>query len=739
MAGIATTLSLMALTSVGLGSVVGFRASAAYLLFWLLSACIVLASSRLARYLFPVDSLAGALIRISTLSFALVVASEMLLGSLGLIRLLPHVVLFGGIYAASFLVPAPGRRQGLGVQGAPLMLLAALAPMVVFIVATGITQSPLTLYDSLSYHLVFPARWLLDHRLSIVPTPFSDEAQAYAPANGELFFLWLMLPFHGDVLARIGQLPFYLLGGVVLYALARQAGAAPAHAIYPPLFYFFTRPIVEQALGADVDLVCWSVFLASLYFGTIAADRDEPRDWFMWGVSFGLYCGTKYVALVYAPVLVAFALRRGLRRRMAWSLPGILLFAAPWYVRNWIVGGSPIYPSSLTVAGLTLAQGAYSRHAMLQSVFHTTNVRLFPVVFAQAMGTNLVLLWIAVALAGAWTMFTSPRRIAGWLAAAPLAMSLLFWFGVPDNVDARFLLPAAIVALLPLAFVFRAGRAWNIRVHAAFAAGVLWLVVGRHGVLPFALPWYMDGWLSLEGIVGRGYWLWFVAMELLAIALVCFLSRTPVRAAVALALVCAAACVTFTAGSETWCAPDRCRFLTPSSIFLRSEMIIAWRWVSDHMTDATIAYAGNNVPYPLFGDHLANRVYYVNIDRHRDWRFDDYDRARRRRRDELAAADSLAVPSGVLLPLANRGVSQIDAVRPRYARAHGMREAWIENLKARGATLLFVTPLSAYEIDYNWHDARGFPVEAAWAHSEPEAFTLLYENAQAQVYAVHAP
>ncbi|HWF84714.1 MAG TPA: hypothetical protein VG222_07715, partial [Vicinamibacterales bacterium] len=326
-----------------------------------------------------------------------------------------------------------------------------------------------------------------------------------------------------------------------------------------------------------------------------------------------------------------------------------------------------------------------------------------------------------------------------WLAAVPLAMSLLFWFGVPVNVDSRFLLPAAVVALLPLAFVFRTGRVWNACVHAAFAAGVLWLVVGRHGVLPFALPWYMADWLSLEGIVGREYWLWFVAMEALAIALVFVLSRAPTRAAVALALACAAACVTFTAGSETWCIPDRCRFLTPSSIFLRSEMVIAWRWVSDHATHETIAYAGNNVPYPLFGDHLVNHVYYVNIDRHRDWRFDDYDRARRRRRDELAAADSLAVPSGVLLPLANPGVSQIDAVRPRYARVHGLRDAWIENLKARGASLLFVTVLSAYEIDYNWHDARGFPIEAAWAHADPEAFTLLYENALAQVYAVHAP
>lgn len=321
MQGIVTTaLSLVAFAAVGLGWFVGFHAIVAYLVFWLLSACVVLASSRIARRLFPTDSLAGMLIRIGTLSFALVVAGELLLGSLGLIRLFPQLVLFGGIYGASLRLPAPATRPPIVVSPASLMLLAMLAPMLVFLVATGVTQSPLTLYDSLSYHLVFPARWLLDHRLSIVPTPFSDEAQAYAPANGELFFLWLMVPFHGDVLARIGQVPFYLLGGAALYALARQAGATPAHAVYPPLFYFFTRPIVEQAVGADVDLICWAMFLASIYFGNIAADRDERRDWFMWGVSFGLYCGSKYMALVYAPILVAFALRRGVRRRMAWAL-----------------------------------------------------------------------------------------------------------------------------------------------------------------------------------------------------------------------------------------------------------------------------------------------------------------------------------------------------------------------------------------------------------------------------------
>jgi hypothetical protein len=736
--GIVATLSLIALTSVGLGWVVGFRPEAGYLWFWLLGTCAAVASWRAARRVWPDDALSGALIRTSTIAFALVVAGEMLLGALGQIRLLPHLLLFGVVGAASLMLAAPPARLRIPNR-APLLLLAALAPMLIFIVATGVTRSPLTLYDSLSYHLVFPARWLLDHRLSIVPTPFSDEAQAYAPANGELFFLWLMLPFHGDLLARIGQLPFYLLGGVALYVLARRAGAPPLHAIYPPLFYLFTRPIVEQALGADVDLVCWAMFLTSIYFSLDAVDRDERRDWLLWGVSVGLFCGSKYVALVYAPVLLAFALRGGLRRRMVWALPGILLFAAPWYARNWIAAGSPLYPASLTIGGLTLARGAYTRQAMAHSVFHTTNLRLLPAIAAHAMGTNLTLLWIPAAAAGVWAMIARQRRIAAGLAVAPAAMALLFWFGVPDNGDGRFLLPAAMLALLPFAFVFRKSRVWNACVHAAFAAGILWLVTGSNRVLPFALPWYMDGWLSLQGIVGREYWPWLLAMELAAVALVWSLRRTPGRAAAVMMTMCAAASVVFTIGSETWCVPDRCAFLTPSSIFLRSDMVVAWRWVSDHLAHATIANAGNNVPYPLFGDHLTNRVYYVNIDRHRDWRFDDYDRAHKRRRPEdPPATDPLAVPSGVLLPLAGDAVSQYAAVRPRFERVHGMRDAWIDNLKARGVGVLFVTALSAYEIDYNWHDARGFPIEAAWAQSDPEAFTLLYDNAQAEVYAVHA-
>src|SRR5207249_3943558 len=99
------------------------------------------------------------------------------------------------------------------------------------------------------------------------------------------FFLWLMAPFHGDLLARIGQLPFYVLGGVALFALARRAGAAPAHAAYAPAFFFLARPIVEQAVGADVDLICWGMFLIALYLAIAALDSDARKDWILLGIA----------------------------------------------------------------------------------------------------------------------------------------------------------------------------------------------------------------------------------------------------------------------------------------------------------------------------------------------------------------------------------------------------------------------------------------------------------------------
>jgi len=209
------------------------------------------------------------------------------------------------------------------------------------------------------------------------------------------------------------------------------------------------------------------------------------------------------------------------------------------------------------------------------------------------------------------------------------------------------------------------------------------------------------------------------------------------RACALLALIAAAASAAATIGSAAWCSAGPCALLTISPTFIRATTLDAWQWTAAHIHNATIAYTGNNVPYPLAGDHLTNRVIYVNIDRHVDWRFHDYDRAHRRRRDEAPPAAALARPSGVLMPIAGPARWRADAVRPRYERMQGDRAAWLANLRALGVDRLFVSALSAYEIDYVAHNDGGFPIEDDWARADPSAFSVIYENPQIRIYTVH--
>jgi hypothetical protein len=132
-----------------------------------------------------------------------------------------------------------------------------------------------------------------------------------------------------------------------------------------------------------------------------------------------------------------------------------------------------------------------------------------------------------------------------------------------------------------------------------------------------------------------------------------------------------------------------------------------------HTSDATVAYTGTNIPYPLFGDRLTDRVSYVNIDRHADWRFDNYDRAQRERPD----------------------YSPPETTRPRYERLNGDPDAWRDNLKRRGIDYLFVGARSTSE-DALWKDAEGFPIENGWAERAPGSFEMVYSNPDVRIYAV---
>ena len=79
--------------------------------------------------------------------------------------------------------------------------------------------------DGPIYHLYFAARWWKAGRLFLVASPFGENAATYFPANGDLWFTWLMATWGGDRLAKVGQAPFLVLASLAAYGCARRLGA----------------------------------------------------------------------------------------------------------------------------------------------------------------------------------------------------------------------------------------------------------------------------------------------------------------------------------------------------------------------------------------------------------------------------------------------------------------------------------------------------------------------------------
>jgi hypothetical protein len=731
-----TTVAALAAGVAALGVIYGFRSVAGDVLFMAVAGSLWMTAWIATRWFEHRDGVER-IVRAGVIAFAEIAACGLILGGLRLLTL-PAVLIAQAALLAIVLALARSTASPVDREHTvyPIAAIAVGAAMFCFVVAMGIGHSPLTAYDSLSYHLFFPARWIQQHALAIVPTPFSDEAQAYQPAAGELFFAWLMLPFHGDLLARIGQVPFYALGACVTVMLARRAGAQPAHAAYGAAFFLIAPLIVEQATGANVDLICAVLFAASLALGMAAVESDARRDWFLWGLSAGLFFGSKYLALVYAPLLITVPLVRGIRTRAVWAAPGIAALGLPWYLRNWIVAGSPIYPSSLAIGGLTIARGAFSHAALTRSAFHTNDLRVLALSAFHAFGPTLLVLWLPVALFVAASVIA--RRgwwPAGFLVAVTLLSAPLCWIGVPDNADARFLLPGVVPAMALFALAFTARPIWNAVVTGVYWIGMAFVLKGAAGGLNVAAPWFMDGWLTWQGVLRSEFVTAFAIATAVGAGVYALVRRSAWRTAV-MAMMGVAATVAMADGAEHWCPGTRCDYVRVESLHIRMGEIYAWRWLEAHVSGAHVAYTGDNLPYALSGHRLQNTVSYVNIDRHGGWRFDDYARSFRHR-GGLAAGDvRLASASHVLDPL-GPGESGDDAPRPRFERMSGDRASWTRNLARDGIGYLVVFVLNPYEAPYVWHDAGGFPIENAWASSDP-GFSLVFDNPDARIYAVRA-
>jgi hypothetical protein len=328
------------------------------------NALLCVAAFRLARHLSGRGGI-GALMDGLLIVYAVQYLSVCLTGLLGILSAgsiygLATLAALGMLYVARPRQPLAPQKWSLDRVLIGAAVLFVVGYLIGFAWVQGAASFPGD--DALTYHLPIPAAWLRDHRLSLQTIWFFNPANTYSPMAGETFITWLLAPVGNDVVVRYVQMPAMLLLLAAMIELMISLGVRPGAAALVALAAVLCRAIVAQA-----GLVKDDLFLAA-FFMTAVAGLAPPRlsdrlgPWRV-GIASGLFLAIKYTALPMAPLLllaIDAPLRAGWKRRH-WliAVGSLILLAGPWYLRNWIVAGNPLYPVTLNLAGVRIFDGLF--------------------------------------------------------------------------------------------------------------------------------------------------------------------------------------------------------------------------------------------------------------------------------------------------------------------------------------------------------------------------------------------
>ncbi|HSQ00563.1 MAG TPA: hypothetical protein VL049_25350 [Candidatus Dormibacteraeota bacterium] len=523
-------------------------------------------------------SAAERLLCAGVLAVAQIVAASLLLGWCGALSPRALLLLVVAITVAVSCVPLPqgeGQDEGVRPGAAPaapsiwvsranLALAALFLPTVGLIVVRGVL-APDFGWDGLRYHLPMGALMLQTGQLDFPPA--HNPVIVGYPKAAEIWAHWILAFFGNDRWVGLAQLPFLPLAMLAIFCAGRRLGAGRAAATAGALLLPCAPVVLSQITVGYNDVVLSALLLVAVALTLAARQSVASALPLTLGATLGLLLGTKFTALVFAPLLYATFALVTWRARGRRALPGLaaaaalaLLLGADTYLRNAWQHGNPVYPYQTTMLGRTLPGPVPD--TSVYGIHETSNV---------SPAVRLLRSWSAVSVINASDLY------GGFGAAAPLlvilvALSLIVAARERDLTRLWLLaLFATLVALTPLNFRLR------------FVIYLLGL-----------------GGICLSHLLERG--------------------APPARAAL-LAATLAVAAVTC---AQLWSAElprlRRARGLRPDAC--REAPMKPWRsaflWVREHATagSTVLTFPQPNGPFPycLWTPTFSNRVEFANAE-----------------------------------------------------------------------------------------------------------------------------
>ncbi len=426
--------------------------------------------------------------------------------------------------------PAPAAEPGLSRAIAAL----AVGSVAVYLLATlaQLATVPALGVDPLNFHLPTIARWLQTGSIWQIDQFLPDQAQGNYPANGNLFQLGAILPWHGDFLIRFVNLPLFMLAGLGLVVAGRELGAplgASALTAAAALAIPASTLYVVNTVTPDAFLV--ATFAAGLAFLVRHARTAAMSDLVLAGVGLGLAFGSRWygvscvVALIAAWSICRLIAERDRSRVLAdlARLSGVVALGGGfWLIRNWAESGNPLFPVDVNVLGISVFEAPPdpAREAVGFAISHyLTDWDAWSDYLLPALGATLGL---GAAVLGAGAVFAGARLLREreptviWLLTAVLACVVAYvvtpytalgFDGAPIGAgsNTRYLLPAALLAAPALAWAVGRLRRGRLLAELILLCGV---ADGLRRGIDLRMQDLLLGAVAVSVAAGAGFALW---------------------------------------------------------------------------------------------------------------------------------------------------------------------------------------------------------------------------------------
>ncbi|MCX8062268.1 MAG: hypothetical protein N3D16_06770, partial [Anaerolineales bacterium] len=233
----------------------------------------------------------------------------------------------------------------------PFVQQAIVLVIIIWVLSLWMALTPPWDYDGLMYHLEGPRQFLKAGRILLLP----DNWGANSPSIGAMLYS-IGLVYNVDLFPKILHWFYGLLYCLLTFRLGIRF-YDKASGILALLILCGIPNLPFLASWTYVDLF-WSVYdvlaFYCLFLWINDAEKQNERL-LVGGVMMGLALATKYLALMSAVVAIFLLIwkieqKKLLIKRISFfSLPALLI-ASPWYLKNLILGGNPIYP--LIIGGM---------------------------------------------------------------------------------------------------------------------------------------------------------------------------------------------------------------------------------------------------------------------------------------------------------------------------------------------------------------------------------------------------